>query len=134
MHELSVALSLLANVERVAREHHARSVSRILLKVGPLSGVEPHLLERAWPLAVSGTVAETAELVIEAADVVVACDQCAAESVVPPNRLVCASCGNYRTRVIGGQDMTLQSLELEIPDVPGDPDDHPERGRLHGAL
>ena len=47
MHELSVCLALMQQVERVCREHSARRVALIRLQVGPLSGVEPPLLERA---------------------------------------------------------------------------------------
>ena len=43
MHELSVCLSLLDQVERIAREHGADRVVRIVLRIGPLSGVEAPL-------------------------------------------------------------------------------------------
>ena len=67
MHELSVCTALMEQVERIAREHQAGRVERIVLQVGPLSGVEAPLLQRAWPLASIGTLAEDAELVIEIA-------------------------------------------------------------------
>ena len=69
MHELSVCTALMEQVERIAREHQAGRVERIVLQVGPLSGVETPLLQRAWPLASIGTLAEDAELVIEIASV-----------------------------------------------------------------
>ena len=65
MHELAVCQSLLEEVKRVARENGAASVTRIVLKVGPLSGVEADLLRNAYPLAAAGTIAEDAELEIE---------------------------------------------------------------------
>ena len=40
MHEYSVCLALLEQVERIAAEHRARRVERIVLQLGPLSGVE----------------------------------------------------------------------------------------------
>ena len=112
MHELSVCLSLLQQMETIAEQRNASAVERVYLKIGPLSGIEPHLLRQAYPLAVAGTVAENAELVIEAADVVVTCTQCGSESKVLPNRLLCADCGDFRTRVISGDEMILQRLEL----------------------
>ena len=112
MHELSVCLSLLQQVEAIAREHEATSVERIVLKVGPLSGVEADLLQNAYPLAIAGSVAEHAELVIEASGVVVQCTQCDAESGVPANRLVCPECGDYRTRLVSGDEMILQRVEF----------------------
>ena len=115
MHELSVCLSLLQQVEAIAREHEATSVDRIVLKVGPLSGVEADLLRNAYPLAVAGSVAEQAELVIEASGVIVHCTGCEAESSVPSNRLVCPECGDYRTRLVSGDEMILQRVEFTAP-------------------
>ena len=112
MHELSVCLSLLQQMMTIAEERNASAVERVYLKIGPLSGIEPHLLRQAYPLAVAGTVAENAELVIEAADVVVTCTQCGSESKVLPNRLLCADCGDFRTHIISGDEMILQRLEL----------------------
>ena len=87
-------------------------LSSLFIKVGPLSGVEPELLRHAYPLAAIGTVAENAELIIESGDVIVSCTQCGAESVVKPNRLLCKACGDFRTRLISGDEMTLERVEL----------------------
>ena len=112
MHELSVCLSLLEQVERVARENGAASVDRILVEIGPLSGVEPELLRSAYPLAAVGTIAETAELEIEYAEIVVQCSECDAETTATVNRLVCGKCGDYRTRLVSGDEMILKRVEL----------------------
>jgi len=116
MHELSVCQSLLDQVESIARAHGATRVERILLRVGPLSGVEPALLLNAYPLAAAGTLAEHAELVIEPAAVRVHCSECGAESDAAPNRLLCGSCGGWKTRLISGDELLLANLELSIPD------------------
>jgi hydrogenase nickel incorporation protein HypA/HybF len=113
MHELSVCLSLLQQVETIALERDAARVTTISLRIGPLSGVEPDLLRNAYPLAVAGTVAEEAELVIEVADVVVRCSQCDSETTVTPNKLLCGSCGDFRTRLISGDELTLMRVELD---------------------
>jgi len=105
-------MALLEQVERIAREHRARRVERIVLQLGPLSGVEAPLLEHAWPLAAAGSIAVDAELVIETAPVRVRCTQCGAESEAQANRLLCASCGDYRTQLISGDEMLLANLEL----------------------
>jgi hydrogenase nickel incorporation protein HypA/HybF len=120
MHELSVCLSLLNQVESIASERGATAVTRIELEVGPLSGVEADLLRHAWPLAAVGTRAEQAELVIDVGRLEVECTSCGARSVVPPNRLLCGACGDYRTRVVAGEDLMLLRLELDtLPDVAG---------------
>ncbi|MDX1506752.1 MAG: hydrogenase maturation nickel metallochaperone HypA [Woeseiaceae bacterium] len=110
MHELSVCIALLDQVQRVARERHSGSVSQIVVRLGPLSGVEAELLSNAYPLAAAGTIAERAELVIEEMDVVVQCSQCGAESTARPNRLLCGQCGDFRTRIVSGDEMLLQRI------------------------
>jgi len=121
MHELSVCLSLLEQVEKIARERNAARVVRITLSIGPLSGVEPELLRQAYPLATAGTVAEEAELIMEIANILVRCSQCESESTVPPNKLLCGSCGDFRTHVISGDELTLLRVELDREAVPPRP-------------
>jgi hydrogenase nickel incorporation protein HypA/HybF len=113
MHELSVCLSLLEQVQAIAAERNAVQVTRIELKVGPLSGVESALLHSAWPMAAAGTIATDADFVIEEAGIIVRCSICNAETDAQPNRLVCGACGDYRTAVVSGEEMILQSVELE---------------------
>jgi hydrogenase nickel incorporation protein HypA/HybF len=113
MHELSVCLSLLREVERIARDNDAGRVTRIAVTLGPLSGVEPELLRNAYPMAVAGTIAENAELQIDVADIVVKCSQCGAESPAKPNRLLCGECGDFRTNLVSGDEMVLKTVELD---------------------
>ncbi len=115
MHEMSVCVALIAEVERIAAERAHTVVSRIEIGIGPLSGVEAVLLERAFPLAAAGTCAEHAELRIRSTDIVVRCSQCGEESPARANRLLCGACGDYRTRVVSGEEMILQRVELGAP-------------------
>lgn len=112
MHEFAVCQEMLNQVERIAEEQQAQSVASITLRIGPLSGVEAHLLTQAFPLAAAGTLAEDAELLIETLPIRVVCQTCGAETEARPNRLVCGKCGDYHTRLISGDEMLLASLEL----------------------
>ncbi|HZP92452.1 MAG TPA: hydrogenase maturation nickel metallochaperone HypA [Burkholderiales bacterium] len=112
MHELSVCQALVRQVEDIARQHDAGGVAMIRLRIGPLSGVEPQLLEQAYPFACAGTVAEHAALVIESLPVTVRCRECGAETPALPSRLLCGACGDWRTTVISGDELVLASVEL----------------------
>jgi len=112
MHEYSVCSALMQEVERIADAHGAAAVAVIELKLGPLSGIDEALLRRAWPLVAAGTLAACAELLIRAAPVTVRCTACEAVSEVPPNRLLCSHCGDFRTRLLSGDEMLLDRLEL----------------------
>ena len=113
MHELSVCNALIDQVEGIAAGRDAESVVRIVVGIGPLSGVESELLRSAYPLAAAGTIAEHAELVIEISDVVVRCTACETESTVKPNKLLCAQCGDFRTRIVSGDELVLLRIEFD---------------------
>lgn len=112
MHELSVCQALLAQVEQVARDNAARSVEKVVLRIGPLAGVEPRLLQDAFPIARAGTVAAAAALVIEEQPLTVRCQSCGAETAAQPNRLLCGACGDWHTQLISGDELLLASVEL----------------------
>jgi hydrogenase nickel incorporation protein HypA/HybF len=112
MHELAVCGALIEQVERVAREQQARSVELIGIAIGPLSGVEPQLLEQAYPLAAAGTLAEGATLQVENMPVHVHCEACGRDSDAEANRLVCAHCGNWRTSLLSGDELLLTRVEI----------------------
>jgi len=112
MHELALCQALIAEVQAVARRHRAHGVAAVRLRLGPLSGAEPALLQSAFPLAVAGTGLEGAILSIDPAPLRVACDTCGAESEAAPNRLLCAACGDWHTRILSGDEMMLASVEL----------------------
>lgn len=129
MHELSVCIGLLEQVERIARDREGMTVSRLCIKLGPLSGIEPQLLRHAYPLAAAGGVAQHAELTIDASDVIVHCSQCGADSHVAPNRLLCSTCGDFRTRIVTGDEMILERVELTRGDAKPATDKLPENAR-----
>ena len=113
MHELAVCQGLMSQVEQIARREQAERITRILLSIGPLSGVEATLLKDAFPIAAAGTVAEAAILDIQEQAVQVKCLRCGAESEATANRLLCAACGDYRTQLISGDELMLMSVELD---------------------
>ena len=112
MHELSICQSMIQQVTVVAQHHHARAVHSIRVSIGPLSGVEPSLLQQAFPLASVGTIAQDAELVVDNAPVRVRCRRCGVEGEARPNRLVCAHCGDWQTQLLSGDELLLASVEL----------------------
>ena len=114
MHELSVCVALLDQVQKIAREHDAVLVETITLKIGPLSGVEIPLLKHAYPLAAAGTVAEHAKLKIESIPVTVKCTECGVKSDASPNKLICAACGDFRTQLVSGDEMLLGRVEMSV--------------------
>jgi hydrogenase nickel incorporation protein HypA/HybF len=69
-------------------------------------------MEDAFPIAAAGTAASGAVLHLHTQAVRVRCKECGAESEVAPNRLVCALCDNWRTRLISGDELMLERVCL----------------------
>lgn len=113
MHELSVCQGMLQQLEDIARDHNAKAITLVKLQIGPLSGVEPQLLEQAFPIATAGTLAEGAELVTETLPIRVKCRECGAESEATTNKLVCKACGAWQTQLLSGDELLLASVELD---------------------
>jgi hydrogenase nickel incorporation protein HypA/HybF len=117
MHELAVCQALIEQVERIARDNAAQRVVAVVVAIGPLAGVEPRLLEHAYPLAAAGTMAEQAILKFETVPLRVRCRTCGVESEAAPNRLLCGACQDWKVTVISGEEMLLQRVEIETADV-----------------
>jgi hydrogenase nickel incorporation protein HypA/HybF len=113
VHEFSICRSLLRQVEGLAAEHRARRAISLKVAVGPLSGVEPGLLERAFSLARCGGVAETAALFVETPPIMVRCRACGSEGTAAANRLICGHCGDFRVELASGDELILLSVEME---------------------
>jgi hydrogenase nickel incorporation protein HypA/HybF len=112
MHELSVCQALVDQLEALGKEQQAIRVVKLLVGIGPLSGVEPALLDQAFPIAAAGTLAEDAELTIEHHPVRVHCLQCGQDSDASVNRLLCGYCGDWRTELLSGDELILVQVEF----------------------
>jgi hydrogenase nickel incorporation protein HypA/HybF len=124
VHELAVAQALVEQVDAVIDQHAANQdhdasssdewrASLIRVRIGPLAGVVPELLASAFPLAAAGRRMQNAELEFVHAPIRVHCQTCGAESEAAMNRLLCGACGDWHTRIISGDELLLESVELE---------------------
>ena len=116
MHELSLCEDLMDQVLTIAKAHHAEKVVRIIVRIGPLSGIEPLLLESAFSISRAGTLAEEAEFLTEVLPIHVLCNSCGVESEAVVNNLVCGSCGGYNTKLLSGDELILARVEIENAD------------------
>ncbi len=115
MHEYSIVLALLDQVKAQAEAHSAVSIERIRLRVGEQSGVEIALLETAYELARTGTLCESAEIELLPSPVQWQCPLC--EMPIPRGEVLrCVRC-EQPARMIAGDEIMLEQLEMEIPDV-----------------
>ena len=103
-------------VTAIAKEHRAEQIACITVRIGPLSGIEPRLLESAFTISRAGTLAEAAELLMETQPIRVRCENCGMETEASANNLTCGSCGAYDTKLLSGDELILARVELENAD------------------
>lgn len=121
MHELAICEALMRQVEAIARERGNVAVSEVVVEVGPLSGVEPRLLARAFTVARAGTCAGSAELELVHSPLEIRCRPCGHTGPAAPNRLLCERCESWQVQVVRGADLVLQRVTLESAPSPTDP-------------
>jgi len=113
MHEYSIVQALLNQCEDIAKENKAQKVTKIVTKIGKLSGVEPHLLEIAFNTFKEGTLCDGAEFVMDVVSLKLECLGCA--KVFEPKEIAyyCPYCESLNVKVLDGEEMYLMSLEME---------------------
>lgn len=113
MHEFSIVTALLEMCEKNAKEHNASKITKVEIKVGKLSGVEPHLLETAFNTFKEETICDGAEFVMQIQDIVVRCQSCQTETALSKNEFTCPTCNSTELNIVDGEEMYLMHLEME---------------------
>ncbi len=113
MHEYSVVQALLNQCEEVAEENNATKITKVICKIGVMSGIEIHLLQVAFDTFKEGTICDGAEFVINAQKLKVKCRECKEEYEIDEINYKCKHCGHLGMDTTDGEDMYLMSLEME---------------------
>ncbi|MEU6488390.1 hydrogenase maturation nickel metallochaperone HypA [Streptomyces sp. NPDC046887] len=113
MHELSIAVAAISQIEEAAERHGADRVAVVRLRIGELSGVVPEALRFSFGIAAEGTRLAGARLEIETVKGRARCPVCGREAPtgVPP-ALWCAPCGAARD-VLSGRELEIARVELD---------------------
>ena len=114
MHELSIITGMFDILEEKAREHHAKRILSITIKVGKLSGAVPDLLESAFDIYKEGTLAAEARLKIESLPVKVRCGACGREFAPEQYVFICPGCSSTDLKILEGMDLFIEKIEFEV--------------------
>ncbi|MYS87937.1 hydrogenase maturation nickel metallochaperone HypA [Embleya scabrispora] len=108
MHEMSIAMAAVEQVEAAAARIGDRAALSVRLRVGELAGVVPDALAFAFEVARAETVLRDAELVIEIVPGRARCAACAVEWAVgmPPD-LCCPQCAGATAELLCGRELQI---------------------------
>lgn len=120
MHELSIVQSLVELCEKNFKDKQADfdasselKIREVVVKIGVLSGVEPHYLQSAYDAYKIGTVCQDAKLSIIEQPVVVKCLSCACVSQLEKYEFNCPKCKSTELEVVDGEEMYLMKLVIK---------------------
>jgi hydrogenase nickel incorporation protein HypA/HybF len=116
MHELAIAEGI---VDVAQRHAGGRRVYAVDVTVGHLRQVVPAALEFAFELVAAGTALEGAELRLDEVPAAGRCRACGCESALEGFPLACAACHSVDMDVTAGEELRVDSLELEEPVMTG---------------
>ncbi|MEA3289297.1 MAG: hydrogenase maturation nickel metallochaperone HypA [Campylobacterota bacterium] len=113
MHEYSIVQSLIDSCVQHAISNDAKSVSKVVIKVGVLSGVEPELLREAFETFKEDTVCHNAYFDMNIQKIVIKCNSCKKENELEKHQFLCPDCQSGDIVVLDGEEMFLMQLEME---------------------
>jgi hydrogenase nickel incorporation protein HypA/HybF len=116
VHELSIVQALIDQVdEEVRRSGHTGRVVRLNLIIGRLSGVHADSIRFGFEMLSPDTLLAGARLEIDEPLPDCRCAACAAITPIEELIVACPRCGSDQITIDGGQELLLQSIELEEP-------------------
>lgn len=121
MHELSIAMSMIEQIEQAAAKHRGPGGrSRVLsaqVRIGVLSGVDTEALKFAWEIARAGTVLADTQLEIEKVALLARCSACGKTYSPEIQSLFCPDCVTPVQDILAGRELELAALELDSPEL-----------------
>jgi hydrogenase nickel incorporation protein HypA/HybF len=115
MHEYSIVASLVDRVQREVSRHPGAVAKKLHVAIGELSGVEVGLLRTAYDTFRPRTVCEHAVLDVASVPAEWRCSRCA-RPIAEGALLQCPD-DHAPARLVAGDDIILERIEMEVPDV-----------------
>jgi len=110
MHEMSVVESLVKLVEKYANN---KKVSKIVVKVGKLSGIEPYFLKECFEVFKENTICSEAKMEIVEIEKKIFCEDCKKEFEIRGFDFRCPNCKSENTKLIAGNELYIDYIEIK---------------------
>lgn len=112
MHEISLVRNIFRTLEEEFKEDMPR-ISKIYLKAGLLSNVQPILMQNAFE-AVLETEPKyrNKTLKVEVLPILIFCDNCQKTNEVQQYRFIC-ECGKPSNNIVQGEELLISKVDFE---------------------
>lgn len=115
MHELGIASAIVARVQQEALRRPGVRMTKVGVRIGQLSGVDPDSLAFGFEALVKETNFEALLLDITICPRKQRCLACTREFVGGILETACPTCGNEITAGIGGDELDIDYIEVDEP-------------------
>ncbi|MBN2803763.1 MAG: hydrogenase maturation nickel metallochaperone HypA [Deltaproteobacteria bacterium] len=112
MHEMSLAVSMIEQLEEIIKKEGAEKIESIHLEIGALSGVEKDAFEFVFPFAAEGTVASEAILTFDKVSLEFECRKCGFVHITESPEMMCPKCSSVDLNVLKGEDFKIKTMEV----------------------
>ena len=114
MHELGIVFYIIRDVKKAAEENHVEHVDTVVMDIGEVSTVVPHLLTDCWRWAADKEkLLKGCELKVNTIPAVTWCDDCGRTYPTVQYGRECPYCHGGRTWLIQGSECLIKEIEAE---------------------
>ena len=113
MHELAITQSMLDLVLEQAEKAEAKSVGKINLVIGEMTGVVDRAVQFYFNFLSKGTAAEGASLAFKVVPTTARCRSCHKEFELGEFDWTCPHCQSNNIEIVGGKELFVESIEVE---------------------
>ena len=111
MHELGIVFYIIKDVKQVAEENQVEHVSTVVMDIGEVSTVVPHLLSDCWRWAADKeALLKGCELRVNTIPAVTHCDDCQGEYETVKHGKQCPHCNSFNTWLLKGNEVEINSI------------------------
>ncbi len=113
MHELGIAQTILKTALAELKKYPAARLQKAYVVIGRQHAILPQNMQFAYETLSQNTPAAGSELVIKIQEIAATCRGCQWQGIIQPPRYQCAACGQGDLELNGGDELYLESLEVE---------------------
>ncbi len=116
MHEVSIALGMVDELMKIARQNNAKKITNVKLKIGRMSGIVTDSLIFAFDaIKPEYPMLSESEIIIEEVPLVYKCNECNVsfntDDIYFP---ACTNCKSYNLKLVSGEEQHIENVELEV--------------------
>jgi hydrogenase nickel incorporation protein HypA/HybF len=116
VHEVSVALAMVDELRKIAKDNGAKRIVNVKLKIGRMSGIVTDSLKFAFDaVKLEHPFLASAEIAIEEIPLVYKCNECGrsfdTDNMYFPS---CPDCDSYNLTLLSGEEQHIENVEIEV--------------------